>query len=53
VSFGQTYLNLDVQRAAPGSRFDLGKWRGTGLTSCTSNVNAGVITSTQPGGSIY
>jgi cyanophycinase len=48
-----TYLNLDVQRAAPGSTFDVEKWKGTGLTSYTLNVNAGVITSTQPGGSIY
>jgi cyanophycinase len=48
-----TYLNVDVQRAAPGSTFDLGRWRGTGLTSYALNVNAGVITSTQPGGSIY
>lgn len=48
-----TYLNPDVQRAAPGSTFDVVRWRGTGLTSYTLNVNAGVITSTQPGGSIY
>jgi cyanophycinase len=48
-----TYLNLAVQRAAPGSTFDLTTWTGTGLTSYTLNVDAGVITSTQPGGSIY
>jgi cyanophycinase len=48
-----TYLNLDVQRAQPGSTFDVARWRGTGLTSYTLNVNAGVVTSTQPGGSIY
>jgi cyanophycinase len=48
-----TYLNVDVQRAAPGSTFDVERWRGTGLPSYTLNVNAGVITSTQPGGSIY
>ncbi len=48
-----TYLNLDVQRAQPGSTFDVVRWRGTGLTSYTLNVNAGAISSTQPGGSIY
>jgi cyanophycinase len=48
-----TYLNLEVQRAQPGSTFDLTAWTGTGLTSYTLNVNAGVVTSTQAGGSIY
>lgn len=48
-----TYSNLDVQRAEPGSTFDLLTWTGTGLTSYTLNVSNGVITSTQPGGSIY
>jgi cyanophycinase len=48
-----TYLNLEVQRAQPGSAFDLAAWTGTGLTPYTLNVNAGVVTSTQAGGSIY
>jgi cyanophycinase len=48
-----TYLNLQVQRAAPGSTFDLQKWTGKGLLSYTLNVVDGVINSTQPGGSIY
>jgi cyanophycinase len=48
-----TYLNLDVQRAQPGSTFDLAAWTGTGLASYTLNVNAGVVSSTQAGGSIY
>jgi cyanophycinase len=48
-----TYLNLEVQRAQPGSTFDIAKWSGRGLTSYTLNVNAGVVSSTQPGGSIY
>jgi cyanophycinase len=48
-----TYLNLEVQRAQPGSTFDLAAWTGTGLTPYTLNVNAGVVTSTQAGGSIY
>ena len=48
-----TFTGVDVKRAAPGSTFDLGRWRGNGLTSYTLNVNGGVVTSTQPGGSIY
>ena len=48
-----TYLNLQVQRAAPGSTFDLTTWTGSSLVSYTLNVNNGVITSTQAGGSIY
>ena len=48
-----TYLNLQVQRAQPGSTFNLLKWAGKGLVSYTLNVNDGVVTSTQPGGSIY
>jgi cyanophycinase len=48
-----TYLNLQVQRAAPGSTFDLQSWTGKGLTRYTLNVVDGVITSTQAGGSIY
>ena len=48
-----TYLNLEVQRAAPGSTFDVPSWTGRGLTQYTLNVVDGVVTSTQPGGSIY
>jgi cyanophycinase len=48
-----TYRNLAVLRARPGSTFDLTRWTGTGVTSYTLNVNNGVVTSTQPGGSIY
>ncbi len=48
-----TYLNVQVQRAAPGSTYDLLTWTGTSLTSYTLNVVDGVISSTQPGGSIY
>jgi cyanophycinase len=48
-----TYLNLQVQRAQPGSTFNLLMWTGTGLTSYTLNVTDGAVTSTQPGGSIY
>lgn len=48
-----TYLNLEVQRAAPGSGFDLLSWTGTGLVSYTLDVVDGAISSTQPGGSVY
>ena len=48
-----TYRNLQVLRAAPGSTFDLKRWRGTGLTEYALSVENGVIISTQPGGSIY
>ena len=48
-----TYLNLEVQRAAPGSTFDVPSWTGRGVTRYTLNVMDGVIASTQPGGSIY
>ena len=48
-----TYQNLQVQRAQPGSTFNLLKWAGKGLVTYTLNVNGGVVTSTQPGGSIY
>lgn len=48
-----TYAGTQVQRAQPGSSFNLTSWTGTGLTSYVLHVNAGVVSSTQPGGSIY
>ena len=48
-----TYLNLAVQRAAPGSTFDLSTWTGTSLVSYTLHVSSGAISSSQAGGSIY
>ena len=48
-----TYRNLDVFRAEPGSRFDIPSWSGHNGTSYSLDVVAGVVTSTQPGGSIY
>jgi cyanophycinase len=48
-----TYTDLQVQRAAPGSTFDVTAWTGTDLVSYTLNVVNGAISSTQPGGSIY
>ena len=48
-----TYQNLSVYRVEPGASFDLTAWRGRGGTAYTLNVNAGVVISTQAGGSIY
>lgn len=48
-----TYSNIGVQRVQPGSTFNLASWTGTGVTPYTLNVQAGVVSSTQPGGSIY
>jgi cyanophycinase len=48
-----TYRNLAVFRAQPGSRFDIPSWTGHNGTSYSLDVINGVITSTQPGGSIY
>jgi cyanophycinase-like exopeptidase len=48
-----TYMDLDVQRAQPGNTFNLPSWSGSGPISYLLHVNGGVITSTQPDGSIY
>jgi cyanophycinase-like exopeptidase len=48
-----TYRNLSVFRAEPGSQFDIPSWTGTNGTSYQLDVVNGVISSTQPGGSIY
>jgi cyanophycinase len=48
-----TYTNIAVQRAQPGSRFNVPMWRGSGVTAYTLHVQSGAITSTQAGGSIY
>jgi cyanophycinase len=48
-----TYRGLSVYRVQPGSTFDIAAWSGVNGTSYTLNVEAGAVTSTQPGGSIY
>jgi cyanophycinase-like exopeptidase len=48
-----TYRNLSVFRAEPGSTFDLTQWTGSAGTTYTLHVEAGAVSSTQPGGSIY
>ena len=44
---------MSVYRVKPGSTFNLRTWTGTGGTAYTLNVEAGALSSTQPGGSIY
>jgi cyanophycinase len=49
-----SYQNISVYRiSGPNATFDFDSWTGSGGTSYILNVNAGVVTSTQPGGSIY
>jgi len=46
-----TYTGVAVERATPGSTFNLATWTGTALTSYVLNVSNGVVTSSN--GSIY
>ena len=49
-----TYQNISVYRiSGSNATFDFNTWTGTGGTAYTLNVNSGMVTSTQPGGSIY
>ena len=48
-----TYQNIAVYRIQSSDSFDLSRWTGRGGTSYTVSANAGVLSSTQPGGSIY
>jgi hypothetical protein len=48
-----TYKDIEVYKAPPGATFDLVKWTGSGGSSYRLDVTAGVISSTQPGGSPY
>jgi cyanophycinase len=48
-----TYLNIAVYRINASGSFNLPKWSGRGGTSYTVSANAGVLSSTQPGGSPY
>jgi cyanophycinase len=48
-----TYRQLSVYRVQPGAAFDIAAWRGRGGTAYTLDVNAGAVSSTQPGGAIY
>ena len=48
-----TYQNIGVQRINASGTFNLTRWTGTGVTSYSVSANAGVLSSTQAGGSIY
>ena len=48
-----TYQNISIYRIDSSASFDLGKWTGHGGTAYTVSATAGVLSSTQPGGSIY
>jgi len=48
-----TYTNIAVQRINASGTFNFATWQATGATNYTVSANAGVLTSTQPGGSAY
>jgi hypothetical protein len=48
-----TYLNISVDRIAAGGGFDLATWIRTGGSHYSVSVTAGVLSSTQAGGSPY
>jgi cyanophycinase-like exopeptidase len=48
-----TYANVDVYRITGTGTFDLGAWRGRGGLRYEVSATAGVLSSTQDGGSIY
>jgi cyanophycinase len=48
-----TYQNIDVYRIATGATFNVVHWKGNGGTAYTVSANAGVLSSTTPGGGIY
>ena len=48
-----TYLNISVYRINSTGTFNLSMWKGTGGVSYSVSANAGVLSSTQSGGSIY
>jgi len=48
-----TYRNIAVHRITVGDTFNLSRWSGRGGTDYTVSADAGVLTSTQNGGSPY
>ncbi len=48
-----TYLNITVDRIRAGDGFDVISWLRTGGTNYSVSANAGVLSSTQAGGSAY
>ena len=48
-----TYDNISIYRIDANGTFDLSRWRGTNGVSYAVSADAGVLSSTQAGGSIY
>jgi cyanophycinase-like exopeptidase len=48
-----TYQNISVYRVAADGSFNLARWMGKGGVAYSVSATAGVLSSTQPGGSIY
>jgi cyanophycinase len=48
-----TYRKISVHRISAGETFNLNHWTGKGGADYTVSADAGVLTSTQPGGSPY
>jgi len=48
-----TYQDISVYRIMAGGSFDLSAWTGHAGLSYAASANAGVLSSTQSGGSIY
>jgi cyanophycinase-like exopeptidase len=48
-----TYQSIAVYRINAGNTFNLSTWKGKGGTAYLVSANAGVLSSTQPNGSIY
>ncbi|MDH5175843.1 MAG: cyanophycinase [Gammaproteobacteria bacterium] len=48
-----TYRNVAVRRVGAGETFNVGAWRGSAGTAYTVTAEAGVLSSTQAGGSAY
>jgi cyanophycinase-like exopeptidase len=48
-----TYRNVAVRRVGAGESFNVTGWRGSAGTEYTVTAEAGVLSSTQPGGSAY
>jgi cyanophycinase len=48
-----TYQNIAIYRIDANGTFNLSRWTGNGGVSYTVSANAGVLSSTQAGGSVY
>ena len=48
-----TYRNVNVRRVGVGQTFDVARWHGSAGTEYSVTAEAGVLSSTQPGGSAY